>query len=68
LGEGPTGGRLSTFGHGGLGGNWGFADPEYGLAVGIAMTAGYASRRAAPMATITQRIRAVFGIPEHPAA
>jgi CubicO group peptidase (beta-lactamase class C family) len=33
--DSSTGPRLSAFGHGGYGGAHGFADPEYGLAVGF---------------------------------
>jgi CubicO group peptidase (beta-lactamase class C family) len=63
LGEELAGGRSSNFGHGGIGGSWGFADPEYGLAVGIAMTWGPESRGPA-LGAIAQRVRAVFGVPE----
>ena len=63
LGEGMTGGRPSTFGHGGLGGNWGWADPDCGLAVGIAITCGGAPPAPA-LSMIAQRVREVFGILE----
>jgi CubicO group peptidase (beta-lactamase class C family) len=33
--DSSTGPRLTAFGHGGYGGAHGFADPEYGLAVGL---------------------------------
>lgn len=59
------GGRRSAFGHHGAGGPMGFADPEYGLAVGITMTTprggGVEARR-----QIAERVRAVLGVPQQP--
>jgi CubicO group peptidase (beta-lactamase class C family) len=65
LGEAVMGGRPTAFGHGGLADNFGFADPEYGLAVGIATTGlgvdGQTER-------IARWVRAALGIPDQPAS
>jgi CubicO group peptidase (beta-lactamase class C family) len=61
-----VGGRRGAFGFPGIGGIIGFADREYGLAVGIAMTT---PSGGAPEVRpqILQCIRALLGIPEQPA-
>ncbi len=58
-----VGRRHSAFGFPGIGGNIGYADPEYGLAVAILST----GRGVDPKHMVAQRIRAVLGIPEEPA-
>ena len=60
-----VGGRRSAFGYPGIGGSIGFADPEYGLAVGIVMTT---PRGGAPRRRVAMRVREVLGVPQPPAA
>lgn len=61
----PMGGRVSAFGHPGAGGSIGFADPEFGLGVGITKN----MLRVSPDPTqaaafrIGARIREALGIP-----
>jgi CubicO group peptidase (beta-lactamase class C family) len=62
-GEGCTealGPRNDAFGHGGYGGSYGFADPQYGLAVGL--TKNFISPRGAQR-EILQAVRRILGIP-----
>jgi CubicO group peptidase (beta-lactamase class C family) len=61
----PMGQRAATFGHGGFGGSYGFADHEQCLAVGI--TKNYLAARPAqesPSLEIARAIRDVLGLPE----
>jgi CubicO group peptidase (beta-lactamase class C family) len=62
-----AGGRRSAFGYPGIGGNIGFADPEYGLAVGIVMTTPQGGAPDARQA-IAMRVREALGVPPQPAA
>ncbi len=53
--------RRTAFGHGGFGGSIGFADPEYGLAVGFTKTLAEPSQVAA--GRVAQRVREALNIP-----
>jgi CubicO group peptidase (beta-lactamase class C family) len=57
-------GNGSAFGHHGMGGAIGYADPEHGLAVGIVLTT---PRGGGPEARlqIAGRIQEVLGVPQH---
>ena len=65
--SGDAGGRRSAFGYPGIGGSIGFADPEHGLAVGIAMTTPQGGG-AAVRPHIATQVRQALGVPPQPAA
>jgi CubicO group peptidase (beta-lactamase class C family) len=61
----PMSERVSAFGHPGAGGSIGFADPEYGLAVGFTknMLRTALDPTQASAYRVGQKIREVLGIP-----
>ncbi len=61
----PMSERITAFGHAGMGGSFGFADPEYRFAFGLTktrMVEGPPEQRAAYL--VAREVRAALGIPE----
>lgn len=63
--EGIFGTRPSVFGHPGYGGSWGFADPDYGLAIGLAKNRlTLSAPRDGTEWSVVHHIRQELGIPD----